>query len=65
MGAGGSGRLIAYTTYGPCHWCKRDTDGLSVNVELESSEIVVCCDGCWSKRDEDYLTERLDVTDDD
>jgi hypothetical protein len=55
---------VIYASYGPCHWCKRDTDALSVNVALETGEIVVCCDGCWSKRDEDYLDERLDMTDD-
>jgi hypothetical protein len=51
-----------YLTYPPCFICKRDTDSTSVRVDY-GARVETVCDTCWSKRDEDYLDERLDMTD--
>ena len=48
-------------SYGPCALCRRDCDEMSVNVDFQGV-IVTVCDNCWSKRDEDYLDERLDYS---
>ena len=49
-------------TYGRCFICRRDCDETSVNVD-HGLRVVAICGPCWEKRDEDYLEERLDMTD--
>ena len=44
--------LVQYVTYGPCHWCKQDTDSSSVNVSLPDGRVVVFCAACYEKGDE-------------
>jgi len=51
-------------TFGPCFICRRTCDETSVNVD-HGAVVVTVCGVCWEKRDEDYLEERLDMTEHD
>jgi hypothetical protein len=55
--------VVEYVTYGPCRLCMRETDSASVNVAWPDGTVGPVCAICWEKRDEDYLDERLDMTD--
>lgn len=53
---------VDYVSFGPCSFCKRDTDSTSVNVVMSDGSIGVCCGICYEKADEpdSWLDERLD-----
>lgn len=56
--------MAAVVTFGPCFICRRTCDETSVNVD-HGAVVVTVCGVCWEKRDEDYLEERLDMTEHD
>jgi hypothetical protein len=48
-----------------CFICGRDTsDGDYVNIARNDGSVARCCNNCYEKRDEEYLTTGLDYTED-